>query len=527
MRIYFYFPLARQTNLCHEIARYWQETRCWRDFAGVIVVSEGPTYQFMQKQTEVPYHYLDPIRDVDNAALDYQVTPARLKTWEQRLDCPLWHLAVADRQIGRVFVKGGPVLRTAFASQATHENIARLICYYLDFYQKRLESFRPDAVFFPVLAAMHALALAKVCQWMEIPFFTLRHTRVLDHFIIVCNETADRLLAVEKRFHELLAQPQNAPPLSEEAKHYFESFQEVEPDLSSYVNPTGTFHQKMRQKNPLRFWGGIGYRFVNAAHRWLHYQELSKHNLRLNHPLEEWWLETRRIVGIRYAHTPHVEPSGIGKEPYVYYPLHLDPESATMVFAPNFVNQLTLIEVLAKNIPLTHKLYVKEHPAMLGRRRNAFYRALKEYPNVRLMPITQSSLDLIRHADLVAVITGTAGWEALLTGRSVITFGDCFHTVLDASEKCSDFDLLGDQIYRLIFEKENYVDQRQVLLFLAALFEQSFSLSTRVLWQKDLHPGQLDNETQTTVHKVADRLATTIETYYAEQRNVIGSEGRE
>lgn len=521
MRIYFYFPLARQTNLCHEIARYWQETRGWRDFAGVIVVSEGPTYQFMQKQTEVPYHYLDPIRDVQKAALDYQVTPARLRMWEKRLDCPLWHLAVADRQIGRVFVKGGLVLRTAFASKATHENIARLICYYLDFYQRRLESFRPDAVFFPVLAATHALALAKVCQWMEIPFFTLRHTRVLDRYIIMYNDPTERFLAVEKRFHELSAL-QNPPSPSEDAQRYFDSFRENHPTLPGYTVTLSEAQRKLRKKNPIRFWGGIGYRLLKAAYRQMHYREYARRDLSFNLPFDEWWLETRRLIGVRYSSIPWAEPSRIGEEPYIYYPLHLNPEASTMILAPNFVNQLTVVEALAKNIPLTHKLYVKEHPSMIGRRPHGFYETIKKYPNVRLISSAENSLNLTRYADLVTVITGTAGWEAILMGKPVLTFGESYYTALGASQKCSDLDLLGDQIHRLIFDKTDQVEESRILLFLTALFECSFPLSTKVLWYKQLQPGQIDDEALKVAHKIADQLAATIESFYAQDASPPG-----
>jgi len=522
MRVYFYFPLARQTGLCHEIACHWQKTRGWRDFAGVIVVSEGQPYEYMRQQKEVVYQYLDSVRDIERASLDYQITPAQVETWEKRIDCPLWHLVVADRNTGRMFVKGGRILHTRFSDMAEHEDIARLVCYYLDFYQKRLEAFRPDAVFFPVSAALHSLALAKVCHWMRIPFFTLRHTRVLDHDIVTCNDPIDRFPAVERRFHELLSQPSGPSPC-EEAIRYFESFQE-DPGSPGYTIAHSQVRQRLRRKNPLRFWGGVGFRLVQAAFRWVRYLDVSTRGLRSSNPLEIWWLETQRIVGVRYSRVSRAEPSRIGREPYVYYPLHMNPEASTMILAPNFVNQKTVIEALAKNIPMTHKLYVKEHPAMVGRRPRGFYEAVKEYPHVRLISSAESSMNLARHADLVAVITGTAGCEAIMMGRPVITFGRSFYTALGIAERCSDFHQLGEQVRRLIYEGNRKWDRERILLFLTALFEQSFSLSTRGVWPRDSGPGQLGDEAMSMAHSIAEHLAQAIESFHADQQKVTGAQ---
>ena len=58
-------------------------------------------------------------------------------------------------------------------------------------------------------------------------------------------------------------------------------------------------------------------------------------------------------------------PSGA---PYVYVPLHFQPEMTTLVLAPFCVDQIAVIENVAKTLPIDHRLYVKEHKASLGRR---------------------------------------------------------------------------------------------------------------------------------------------------------------
>ena len=512
MRVYFYFPLERQTALCHEMARHLRETRGWHDFAGTLVVSRGPTVEYMRHQSDVEYQHLDTVEDIEGAALGNPLAAENIALWEKRLECPLWHLVVADRNIGRVFVNGGRILHTQFSRIADHQHISRQVGGYLDFFQARLEAFRPDLVFLPVSAALHSLVLVRVCQWMQIPFFTLRHTRVLDRHIITVNDATERFHAVERRFQDLLAQPQKATP-NVEAERYYNSFQSSVGEKPGYTLSLSRAQLTMREKSPIRFWGGIGLRLAQMAYRWATSRDASKRPVRSSNPLEEWWLETRRIVGVRYSHESYAEPSRIGDEPYVYYPLHMNPEASTMVRAPNFTNQLAIVEVLAKNIPMTHKLYVKEHPAMLGRRPSGFHEAIREYPNVRLLSSAENSLELSRHAALVVVITGTAGWEAIMLGKAVLMFGDAYYTALGASERCADLGDLGHQIRRLLDTQPNRSNRQRVLLFLSALLECSFPLPTEVLWLNELRLGHLGTEEKQVAHIMADELVRAYESH--------------
>ena len=64
----------------------------------------------------------------------------------------------------------------------------------------------------------------------------------------------------------------------------------------------------------------------------------------------------------------------------------------------------------------------------VGRREGLFsyYDKLRRLPNVILINPSEDSHKLIRNADLVIVVVGTVGWEALLYGKPVITLGNVF-----------------------------------------------------------------------------------------------------
>jgi hypothetical protein len=115
---------------------------------------------------------------------------------------------------------------------------------------------------------------------------------------------------------------------------------------------------------------------------------------------------------------------------YVFFALHYQPEMSTCPSGDIFVNQRLCIEVLHKHLPSDYLIYVKEHQAQFyshmeghtSRTKN-FYDDLISFPNVRLMPIDSDPFKLIRNAQAVATITGTIGWEAMVLGKPVISFG--------------------------------------------------------------------------------------------------------
>lgn len=61
---------------------------------------------------------------------------------------------------------------------------------------------------------------------------------------------------------------------------------------------------------------------------------------------------------------------------------------------------------------------------MRGQRRLGFYRSLLSIPNLRLLPFSVPTNGLILNAEVVAVISSTAGLEAALVGKPVLIFGD-------------------------------------------------------------------------------------------------------
>lgn len=128
-----------------------------------------------------------------------------------------------------------------------------------------------------------------------------------------------------------------------------------------------------------------------------------------------------------------------GDGPYVYVPLHLQPEMTTDILGGVYADQISALEELRQKIPEEVAICVKENPKQTGRLRGQpFFDRIRRIPNIRLLARTAPSLDLIERSLAVATISGTAGWEALRMKRPAIVFGHAFWSGLPGAFRALD-----------------------------------------------------------------------------------------
>ena len=82
----------------------------------------------------------------------------------------------------------------------------------------------------------------------------------------------------------------------------------------------------------------------------------------------------------------HTIRSVESSKPFVYFPLHSEPEKALLLDAPYYSNQVDVIYNIAKSLPVGFTLLVKDHivPKILGRS-VTFYEQIINLPNVKLL----------------------------------------------------------------------------------------------------------------------------------------------
>ncbi|MFH1101124.1 MAG: hypothetical protein V1726_03705 [Methanobacteriota archaeon] len=117
--------------------------------------------------------------------------------------------------------------------------------------------------------------------------------------------------------------------------------------------------------------------------------------------------------------------------PYIYVPMHYQPERSTSPMGEVFANQFLMIDLLSKTVPEGWQIYIKESPRQFSTLRSNgerartkdFYDDVVLLPNVRFISLSCTSFDLIDHSKAVATVTGTSGWEALCRGKPALIFG--------------------------------------------------------------------------------------------------------
>ena len=116
---------------------------------------------------------------------------------------------------------------------------------------------------------------------------------------------------------------------------------------------------------------------------------------------------------------------------FIYVPLQVQPELTSSPLGDMFVDQILMIETLSASLPLEWIIYVKEHPIQWLRRGICFtwyryqgyYKKIAKLKNVQLIPIKTDTYTLINKSQIVAVITGTVAWEAILRSKPAMVFG--------------------------------------------------------------------------------------------------------
>lgn len=118
-------------------------------------------------------------------------------------------------------------------------------------------------------------------------------------------------------------------------------------------------------------------------------------------------------------------------KPFVYVPLHLQPEMTTSALGGPFKDQALAIEALARMLPPEVAILVKENPKQGAYMRGPlFFHRLRRIPNLSFVPSHTSTHELTARSLFVATVSGTAGWEAIRKGKPALVFGPSWYADL-------------------------------------------------------------------------------------------------
>lgn len=393
------------------------------------------------------YNLADYLRENwDKITIDYS-TLEEIENIYPKASMPgLWGFILADRYIG----------------DNKYEYVLKMLIGHIRFFEEYFEKEKPDVFIGPGAASLFHLVIFSVTQRYHIPFLNLLPTRIPNERFVVIRNPKDSWEKVEKCYQQLQKKGLTRQE-REMAENFLVNFRE-EKTVPGYMKLT---------------WQSTGFRieFIKEfCHRLYNYYFKGVgrefYDYRNRNPFYYAFRNSYKIVWTKLLTLLNIFEQTVADERFIFFPLHLQPEATTLILAPYYVDQIALIENIAKSLPLTHKLYVKEHISCLGRRPFSYYRRIMALPNVRLISPYASSHTLINQADVMIVITSTVGWEAILYEKPVIVFGDVFYNASGLVYKINNLEDLSHIIKEAI---NNFQPNRERLLqYLIAIFNGTY-----------------------------------------------------
>lgn len=395
--------------------------------------------------------------------------PGRLAEYERLLGAQTVNrIVIADRTVGRGFVHGAEMPESPLMRHTRdHEARMRYLTGLLDFLFEVFETERPDVVFAPGVAGALAMALAVVSRHFGVAFRCLLWTRI-GSLHTITDSAVGLSPTIEWRFQQACRDPTVVRGSLDEAHTIIAGFR-AHPSMLR--DSAFGWQRALRPLAPMDMaalaWRTLARRppdLVNVPYPGAHFA----------------WELKRRVRAFRISRSPVFNEADVldGKR-FAFYPLHRTPEASTMVLAPMLTDQTAVIEALAKSLPMETWLAVKEHVPMIGRRPPGFYERLAAIPKVVVISPFADTFDLIRRADLTCVVTGTAGWEAMLLKRPVLSLGRAlYQTVGEGFVLCEELSRLSDAIPRAM--AAHPARYERLALYIASVLEESFDLPKKL-----------------------------------------------
>lgn len=313
----------------------------------------------------------------------------------------------------------------------------KLDSFFADIFKKQ----SPIAVLYEPVSNSFALAAYRACQTANIPFLSLSPSRIPGRIELSTSGALDdtaRIAAIKAKYDE-----KGIPEtLLNDTVQYIASIDQQVPD---YMKTNGLDQLSLRNKylnfeKLAHFWRIWRYSRTQRADWSLAYQH--------GNPVSLSFAYVRRAIWrkIRIGAVRRLLENQIPNEEFLLYPLHFHPEASTSILAGDYVDELSVIRAIAFRLPTHVKLYVKEHPSALALQPLWFYKQLSRLPNARLLSPALNTKALIRKCRGVVTLTSTAGFEAAVLNKPVLTFGNVFYSYFPNVRAVNGFNDISEKI---------------------------------------------------------------------------------
>lgn len=412
------------------IAKYIQDLTDARIFG---VISANPTSKkFYKKQDLLTLEkswYIRDLIDLKNKNFDIDF----LKSFEKNYQIPIWKFVSGERFFN-TFSKYHIFDRIEILSIIEQE---------IKIYEKILTEIKPDYVLMriPEFQDIHLLYL--MCKKLGIFPLLLDYTRF--GYRAMINTTPDIPIDF------------SSTPIPKNLK----SFSQLREHIKNYSTQHSLAINKRRGSRKNFVKAGFNFLFSTESKEFQNfYQNLDKS--KLNVFLTELSLIKKSSNRKSFIDKNFLK-NILNDIPFVYFPLHFEPEQTTLIKTPYHTNQIEVITNIAKSLPVEYYLFVKEHPAMKlsGWRKISEYKKILHLPNVRLIHPSISNDEIIPKSSMVITISGTSGLEAAFYNKPSIVLTEVNYSNLSSVHLLKNWQSLPNLISTTLNSEVNLFELNQ------------------------------------------------------------------
>lgn len=292
-----------------------------------------------------------------------------------------------------------------FIADFKYDELLHLFIYLIRHFREYIRAEKPDVFFFPCIASQFSHLAYLLAREEGVRIVTIYGFGVEDLHAVLDNPYLDSPETVSS-FNAMGA---GVNPPTEEETDWAKAFMaKIRAGSAPYPNAGQIIEDRKFQLPTV----AQGLKYLK------NYTLYYRNDFTLPSPMERlkqvFRLRRNRQKGNRYF-TPAEQIEG----DFILFPLHFEPEIATLFLTQ--YEQLSFIDIIARQLPLSCRLVVKEHPGMLGQRDWRFFDSVtKRYPNIVFVDPRAGTGHLIKRARAVVSLSGTVIMEALIHGKPII-----------------------------------------------------------------------------------------------------------
>ena len=349
-----------------------------------------------------------------------------LKKMEKKYKINLWKIALSER----FFYQYNPYhIFSAIEVQAILQNEIQL-------FDEVLERIKPDYLVTKLTDSHQSDLLLSMCRAKGIRILMMASTRlhnryaIFDEYDKFDTEVSGNINDKKRSIEEL----KNIVDKHSKSKALKSTYTKTESPITrtkKYLK-----YLKLLDSTTTDYYAHLGKNRFSVISQWMFFKR--------------WY--RRKFIDKKFLSNPEI------KKPFVYFPLHVEPERQLLMVAPFFDDQLEIIRNIARSLPIDYRLIVKEHWMMepRGWRDKSYYEQILKIPNVDLVHPSFDGEVLMKHSSLVVTISGTSGFEATFYNKPVITFADNSYSTLPSVYRIRAIEELPEIIRSVINEKVDF-----------------------------------------------------------------------